>query len=124
MTKKEFEDRIGREATDDEYVMADAAYLACGDSADKDLFCELYKDEPLQLVDMLADRVRTMEAEVAAMRQRMKEAGKAFLALHGVSDEDRGIAVKLLGEHDYLRIKLEKDYYLTKSDREALISKL
>lgn len=38
MLQKEFEDRIGRSVTEQEYVEANAMYMAAGD-IDKDTFC-------------------------------------------------------------------------------------
>lgn len=123
MTKQEFEERIGRTVTDEEYAQADAAYLAAGDM-DKDTFCELYKSEEglHHLVAILADRVRTMEANVDALRKRMKEIGMMYVKEHQCADEGDKIAAALLGRREYIRVKLENDYYLTKNDREQLIT--
>lgn len=123
MTKQEFEERIGRPVTDDEYAQADAIYLAAGDM-DKDTFCELYKSEEglHKLVGILADRVYTMEANVDALRNKIKSIGLQYLEHHQCDDDDAKLAVSILGYREYIRVKLEKDYYLTKSDREKLIA--
>ena len=123
MTKQEFEERIGRTVTDEEYAQADAACLAAGDM-DNDTFCELYKSEEglHHLVGVLADRVRTMEANVDALRKRMKDIGHKILENHQCDDDDAKVAIALIGQREYIRTKLEKDYYLTKSDREKLIA--
>lgn len=123
MTKQEFEERIGRTVTDEEYAPADAAYLAAGDM-DKDTFCELYKSEEglHKLVGILADRVYTMEANVDALRNKIKSIGLQYLEHHQCDDDDAKLAVSILGQREYIRVKLEKDYYLTKSDREKLIA--
>lgn len=42
MTKKEFEDRIGREATMEEYEYANVMYMSAG-NVDKDTLCAEYK---------------------------------------------------------------------------------
>ena len=39
MLQKEFEERIGRSVTQEEYVEANAMYMAAGDGMDKDTFC-------------------------------------------------------------------------------------
>ena len=39
MLQKEFEERIGRSVTQEEYVEANAMYIAAGDGMDKDTFC-------------------------------------------------------------------------------------
>lgn len=123
MTKQEFEERIGHPVTDDEYAQADAIYLAAGDM-DKDTFCELYKSEEglHKLVGILADRVYTMEANVDALRNKIKSIGLQYLEHHQCDDDDAKLAVSILGQREYIRVKLEKDYYLTKSDREKLIA--
>lgn len=134
MTQKEFEDRIGRKATQDEYVMADAAYLAAGDNLDKDAFCKLYKDEDglHDLVDILADRVRELQGRLADCRQ---DARNACVKLLDVSENIRtGIASaasldtfirRQLGDKEYLRAKLaDKGLTLTDEDREMLTSLL
>lgn len=123
MTKQEFEERIGHPVTDNEYAQADAIYLAAGDM-DKDTFCELYKSEEglRNLVAILADRVYTMEANVDALRNKIKSIGLQYLEHHQCDDDDAKLAVSILGYREYIRVKLEKDYYLTKSDREKLIA--
>ena len=123
MTKQEFEERIGHPVTDNEYAQADAIYLAAGDM-DKDTFCELYKSEEglRNLVGILADRVYTMEANVDALRNKIKSIGLQYLEHHQCDDDDAKLAVAILGYREYIRVKLEKDYYLTKSDREKLIT--
>lgn len=124
MTQKEFEERVGRSVTVDEYVMADAAYMAAGDNVDKDFFCRLYEEEPHKLIDLLSDRIRTLESEVDAFRARIKAAGDALLKLHQASDEDVEPLIMLMGERAYLHAKLKNDYYLVERDREALLKKL
>lgn len=81
MTQKEFEERIGRAVERDEYVMADAAYMACGDGVDKDHFCSMYKNEAglHELVDHLSDRVRDLENRVRDLGRRVSEAGVSLV---------------------------------------------
>lgn len=43
MLKNEFEERIGRKVTDEEFVNANAMYMAAGDGTDKDVFCSEWK---------------------------------------------------------------------------------
>ena len=43
MLKNEFEERIGRKVTDEEFVNANAMYMAAGDGTDKDVFCREWK---------------------------------------------------------------------------------
>lgn len=43
MLKNEFEERIGRSVSEEEYVEANAMYMAAGDGMDKDVFCREWK---------------------------------------------------------------------------------
>ena len=43
MLQKEFEERIGRSVSQEEYVEANAMYELAGDSVDKDVFCREWK---------------------------------------------------------------------------------
>ena len=134
MTQKEFEDRIGRKATQEEYVKADAAYLAAGNDMDKDTFCKLYVDEGglHDLVNILADRVRKLQGGLDACLQ---DAHDAYVKLLDVSENIRaGIASaasldtfirRQLGDKEYLRAKLaDKGLTPTDADREMLTSLL
>ena len=126
MLQKEFEERMGRSVTTEEYARADAAYMACGDDVDKDVFCKMYKDEAglRKLVDLLSGRVSRMENLLADQRARMREAAQLLISSNPAGEEEMRAALLLFGEKEYLRVKLENDEYLTKSDRELLLKRL
>ena len=124
---------MGCQVTEDDYVMANAAYEACGDEMDKDLFCRLYKTKPLELVHALAGRVFEMERQHAYLRDEMRIVGESLVkAAEGVRRYEEGsdlrldkLAIRLMGERNYLEKKLsEEDVTLTKADREKLTIKL
>lgn len=132
MLQKEFEERIGREVSQDYYVMADAAYMACGDSVGKDLFCKLWKDKPLELVSLLAGRVRHVENCLREQGDRIRQAGVSMImeaekircGEDGSSRRVDVIAMRLMGESDYLSEKLSCDVALTRQDRDLLKNRL
>lgn len=130
MLQKEFEDRIGREVSENEYVMADAAYMACGDDIDKNRFCRLYKSEAglHELVNILSDRVRELRNTLDACRRDARETGAKLMAAN--EDIRRGntctrvidnLACSLMGEREYFLQKLSSDELtITVEDREML----
>ena len=128
MLKDEFEKRMGAKVTDDAYILADAAYLACGDNIDKDLFCELYKNAPMELVHLLANRVGGLEDELLRRDEVMTRSGEALLdvaeAVPGEEDQLNEISVSLMGKDSYLREKLKRGLRITRNDRKRIIDSL
>ena len=130
MTQKEYEDRIGREVTIAEYASANAAYMAAGDDMDKDRFCKLYKtvDGLRELVGILSGRVSSFQRSLADSRGNARDHGAELMWLceqvrKGVDSSDGMDAISrhLMGDREYLRVKLsDKDLTLTESDREML----
>ena len=124
---------MGCPVTEVDYVMANAAYEACGNDMDKDTFCRLYKTKPLDLVHALASRVFELERQHAYLRDEMRIVGESLVkAAEGVRRYEEGsdlrldkLAIRLMGERNYLEKKLsEEDVTLTKADREKLTIKL
>ena len=73
MLQKEFEDRIGRSVTEQEYVEADAVYMAAGDM-DKDEFCrEWLKIGSSRLVRCLAETAHQKGKKVQELELLHKE---------------------------------------------------
>ena len=124
---------MGREVTAEEYVAADAAYLASGDTVDKDKFCEMYKTKAglYELVGMLSARIGALQRLNGEMRRSMNETSVKLL---GVAENMQNgivcagsvdkIAYRLLGQREYLREKLERKYTLTDDDRTMLMGLL
>jgi len=74
MLQKEFEERIGRSVTEQEYVEADAVYMAAGDM-DKDEFCrEWLKIGSSRLVRCLAETAHQKGKKVQELELLHKEA--------------------------------------------------
>lgn len=130
MTQKEFEERMGREVTTEEYAAADAAYMASGDDVDKDRFCAMYKTKAglYELVGMLSARIGALQRLNGEMRRSMNETGVNLLGV--AEDIQNGIvsagsvdkvAYRLMGQREYLREKLDRGFTLTDNDRAMLI---
>lgn len=74
MLQKEFEERIGRTVTEQEYVEANAMYMAAGD-IDKDVFCREWKKICMSpLVQGLYDTAYQKSKKVDELELLHKEA--------------------------------------------------
>ncbi len=134
MLQKELEERIGRSVTQEEYVLADAAYMACGDEVDKDQFCKMYKDEAglRDLVDLLSYQVRELRSQLDESRTKSRYANVRLLSISENIRSGLGTAASLdafirreMGDNEYLRTKLaDSTLTLTHDDREMLTSLL
>ena len=130
MLQKELEERIGRSVTREEYVLADAAYMACGDGIDKDQFCKMYKDEAglRDLVDLLAYQVRELRSKLDESRDKSRYANVRLLSISENLRSGTASAASLdtfirreMGDREYLRAKLsDNTLTLTHDDREML----
>ena len=73
MLQKEFEERIGRSVTEQEYVEADAMYMAAGDM-DKDEFCrEWMKIGSARLVQCLAEECHDRNKVIQNLAKEKEE---------------------------------------------------
>ncbi|MBR3466907.1 MAG: hypothetical protein IKH15_06780 [Bacteroidales bacterium] len=134
MLQKELEERIGRSVTQEEYVLADAAYMACGDEVDKDQFCKMYKDEAglRDLVDLLSYQVRELRSQLDESRTKSRYANVRLLSISENIRSGLGTAASLdafirreMGDNEYLRAKLaDSTLTLTHDDREMLTNLL
>ena len=134
MLQKELEERIGRSVTQEEYVLADAAYMACGDEVDKDQFCKMYKDEAglRDLVDLLSYQVRELRSQLDKSRTKSRYANVRLLSISENIRSGLGTAASLdafirreMGDNEYLRAKLgDSTLTLTHDDREMLTNLL
>lgn len=74
MLKQEFEERIGRSVTEQEYVDANAMYMAAGD-IDKDVFCREWKKVCMSpLVQGLFDTAYRLNKALQGQKLETKEA--------------------------------------------------
>ena len=101
MLQREFEERIGRKVTEQEYVEANAMYMAAGDGMDKDTFCKEWKkigNSPL--VRCLFETANQSSKEHEERKIIISDAVEAILAISG----DTAATVPI-------REKLEREAY-------------
>lgn len=130
MLQKEFEERVGRQVSDEEYVEADAMYMAAGD-LDKDEFCREYvKVGQSRLVKELADAYydekRCLDKkceELASVKEKVSRAADALIALSGSVRYNPGLAHALwdmardfVGDAEVIRRKAEAGVAFTKDE--------
>lgn len=148
MLQKEFEERIGRSVTQEEYVEANAMYMAAGGGMDKDVFCREWKKiggSPLVKglfetayklnIALIEDRLRLKETKelVSEAADAMLEIADGLLgggtAEHqtadaaGLTSREKIVATArwLIGQRGVTRRKIEKGYRLDDKDREIII---
>ena len=124
MLQKEFEERIGRKVTKEDYIAADAAYMACGDDMDKDKFCELYKNSRglYTLVDILTSRINGLRMQAYQKDCAHIEHVTDMLVFAYSKDVNfDAIARKMVGWKDYIKIKLDNNLPLSENDKESIL---
>lgn len=89
MTQKEFEERIGREVSTEEYAYADSLYMNC--DMDKDKFCNEYKQVKHsvlvhELVDTIGALKRRYERTSAREKEKHMENERLRAIMIGVAD--------------------------------------
>lgn len=139
MTQQEFEKRIGTEVTSDTFDYANRVYMAAGEM-DKDAFCKDWRDEYVSESEI----VSALTVEVEELRSALDNANKCYeIAARGARDvisqmadfliiqaekwsapDLREKAIKLVGERDYLRRKLEMKFDLWEADRIMILEYL
>lgn len=73
MLQKEFEDRIGRKVTTEEYVEANAVYMMAGE-LDKDEFCrEWLKIGSSKLVQCLFEKAHSLDQDLQEQKLMVNE---------------------------------------------------
>ena len=132
MLKHEFEERIGRKVTDEEYNEAKALYASLS-WKDKDRFCKFYIEENgiLTIALDLATQVKGLNIILDEKSTYIEDIGKNLVQisqnLHKakhrseVWDEIDALAMEILDDRDFLKVKLQKGYPLTERDKKKLI---
>lgn len=131
MLQKEFEERIGRSVTEQEYVEANAMYMAAGDM-DKDGFCrEWLNIGNARLVKCLAEKVyqlnRALEEHKLLLkesREIISDAADAFLEISvmegvtcPVTDACEQKAWWLVGAKEVVLRRIRMGMALTEKDK-------
>lgn len=141
MLQKEFEERIGCSVSQDEFIEANAMYMAAGEM-DKDEFCHEWKQVgQTRLVQCLFNTAYNLNKVVQEKTLLLNEAHElrsdiadrllqlADAASHGSSMEStvhglESAAWWILGEKEVVCRKVENRYCLNEKDREFIIDSL
>lgn len=136
MTQKEFEERTGSSLTECDFATVHDIYMACGDEMDKDEFFALWKGKKYrELLNRVMDEKKiTEQAYYMAMnkikqmqnQQKTKNTELAeFLLGKACAYEDTDFyreAVKLIGQHEVVWMKLEMGLPLWEEDKKYILS--
>ena len=115
MLQKEFEDRIGRKVTTEEYVEANAMYMMAGE-LDKDEFCrEWLKIGSSKLVQCLFEKAHSLDQNLQEQQLVLKEsqeiisdAADAMLEILDLVIEARDKSEGEYSAIDSIGVKLDK----------------
>ena len=141
MLQKEFEERIGRSVSEQEFIEANAMYMAAGD-IDKDTFCREWKqigESPLVrgLFDTaynLNQALQEHKLMVNECREMLSDAADAMLEIcNGILDgktvehttqELTKKAWWLVGQKEVTKRRVQNGYRLDDKDRATIINNL
>ena len=142
MLQQEFEERIGRSVSEQEYVEANAMYMLAGDSMDKDVFCrEWQKIGSSALVRGLyetayqqAKRLREQKNLLDDEREVRHITADGLLEvadrlLGGAGPEEMAQELNrtawwLVGQTELTRLKVARGYRLDDKDREVILASM
>lgn len=120
MLQREFEELMGEKFSNEEFEKYNAMYMDT--DLDKIDFCELIKNGQMKVL-----------RELIKQTQRAKELGEKgnkmvdFLIEQGEkwsASDLREKAIKMIGEKEYLRRKIEKGFNLWEADKKILLEVL
>ena len=141
MLQKEFEERIGRSVTQEEYVEANAMYMAAGEM-DKDEFCRewmqfgqsrlvqcLYNtaynlNKALQEQQLMTNECQEMLSDAADAMLEIADGLLGGETAEHTTQELNKKAWWLVGQKEVTRRKVQKGYRLDDKDRETIINNL
>lgn len=137
MLQKEFEDRIGRKVTTEEYVEANAMYMMAGE-LDKDEFCrEWLKIGSSKLVQCLFEKAHSLDQDLQEQKlmvnecqEMISDAADAMLEIGDtisptkVREELEKKAVWLVGRKEVVMRKAAHEYIFSKEDLEYITNNL
>ena len=142
MLQKEFEERIGRSVTQEEYVEANAVYMTAGDGMDKDTFCQEWMEfgqsklvqglfataynlnKALQEQQLMTNECQEMLSDAADAMLEIADANLGCTTEEWTAQELTKKALWLVGQKEVTRRRVEKGYRLDDKDRETIINNL
>lgn len=137
MLQKEFEDRVGRKVTTEEYVEANAVYMMAGE-LDKDEFCrDWLKIGSSKLVQCLFEKAHSLDQDlqehklmVNECQEMISDTADAMLEIgytivpSKVREELDKKAVWLVGRKEVVKRKAAHDYIFSNEDLEYITNNL
>lgn len=141
MFQKEFEERIGRSVTQEEYVEANAMYMAAGEM-DKDEFCREWVEiggkklvqclfnaaynlgQALQEQKLMVNECQEMISDAADAMLEIADANLGCTTEEITAQELTEKACWLVGQKEVTRRKVQNGYRLNAKERETIINNL
>ncbi len=136
MTQQEFETRFGQEVTTECFDYANRVYMAAGE-LDKDQFCKEWKNQHIRNSDTVNALTMEVESCQATIKNLKRQVEKSDLGLEEFRDQMvdflilqtekwgasdlREKAIRIVGETEYIRRRLEMHLGLWDDDRKALV---
>ena len=136
MTQQEFETRTGKEVTSGCFDYANRVYMAAGEM-DKDQFCKEWKNQHIRNSDTVTALTMEVESCQATIKNLKRQVEKSDLCLQEFRDQMvdflilqaekwsasdlREKAIRIVGETEYIRRRLEMNLGLWEDDRKALV---
>lgn len=116
MLQQEFEERTGLKLKAGDYTEVEEIYM--NTDLDKDLFCNLWIENPTALkeIERKTVLVRELYEERKSLENFLIDQSEKWSA-----SDLREKAISMIGEREYLRRKIEKGYNLWEADKELLL---
>lgn len=142
MLQQEFEERIGRSVSEQEYVEANAMYMLAGDSMDKDVFCREWQkigssalvrglyETAYQQAKHLSEQKNIIDDEREVRHitaDGLLEVADRLLGGAGPEEMAQELNRKawwLVGQTELTRLKVARGYRLDDKDREVILAAL
>ena len=125
MTQKEFEQRVGKIVTPEDFDEINSVYMIT--HIDKDAFCAMYKTQPEIYRDILSlrDTLAHLTNKIDELNNKINYAFDVCLGKSVEHDDTQlsGLAVELCdgNKSEYLRRKISQGYDLTAADKQDLL---
>lgn len=126
MTKQEFEQLIGREATEAEFTKANDIYLAAGSMTKQEVVADILDHPGIMrspVVDALVETVSAAQRAHAAVQNKIDEMKMTLLSAGELLAEDDSIwaeIAELVGPAEAIRYKIEKGVMLLPQDTDYI----
>lgn len=119
MLQKEFEDRIGKKVSAEEYDAANRMYMST--ELDKDVFCDLYTHhrEALDIIVEQGKKIEELRNERAKTIDMIFDNANTY-----ASSELRSYCIELIGARNYIRRMIEEERSLWQKDLDLIVSLL